>query len=87
MRLVGGSNNLEGRVEVCYFTMWGTVCDDGWDTDNANVVCQQLGFNDSGKWFESMILKCLKALQVKGINYLMAISLIVLTILWLFQYR
>ena len=71
MRPVGGSNNLEGRVEVCYFTMWGTVCDDGWDTDNANVVCRQLGFADSGKWFESMILECLKkkALQVTGYNY------------------
>ena len=48
LRLVGSSSSSQGRVEICYRNVWGTVCDDFWDTRDANVVCGQLGFSNAG---------------------------------------
>ena len=48
VRLYGGKNEREGRVEICYNGVWGTVCDYGWDEMDANVVCAQLGYGHTG---------------------------------------
>ena len=48
IHLVGGSNSMEGRVEVCSGGAWGTVCDNRWDNTDAGVTCRQLGY-DIGK--------------------------------------
>ena len=49
IRLVGDFPGTPGgRVEVCSDTGdWLTVCDVGWDSDDAQVACTNLGFPNS----------------------------------------
>ena len=43
LKLVGGTNPAEGRIEICINNAWGTICDDGFTKEEALVACRQLG--------------------------------------------
>lgn len=51
VRLVNGTIEQEGRVEVCIGGIWGSMCFSTWNTPSANrfVVCNQLGHRSSSE--------------------------------------
>ena len=49
MRLVGGPNDFEGRVEVCLGGVWRRWCGSGVVDTEAAVVCRQLGHGAGGQ--------------------------------------
>ena len=50
IRLTGGKDENEGRVEVCSNGVWGTICGGGyWDSNDTTVVCRQLGYQNPSK--------------------------------------
>ncbi|XP_066153611.1 uncharacterized protein [Euwallacea fornicatus] len=53
VKLAGGDQPNEGRIEVTVFKKTGYICDDQFEITDANVLCKELGFP-------------LGALEVKG---------------------
>ena len=41
---MGGDTEYDGMVEVCYGGVWGSICPSSWDSNDAKVVCRQLGY-------------------------------------------
>lgn len=44
VRLVDGRSAYDGIVELCVGGVWGRICDDEWNTRDATVTCNQLGY-------------------------------------------
>ena len=44
IRLVGGMNESDGRVEIKVFDTWGTICSDSFGLEEANVICSMIGY-------------------------------------------
>lgn len=39
---------MTGRLEICNNNIWGTICDDLFGMEEAQVACRQLGFSSTG---------------------------------------
>ena len=45
IRLKDGAVAQEGRIEVCYNNIWGSVCGDGFDFTDAYVACKTISIS------------------------------------------
>ncbi|KAM9040030.1 macrophage receptor MARCO [Sarcophilus harrisii] len=50
VRIVG--DRYRGRAEIFYGGIWGTICDDSWDDNDATVFCAMMGYR-SGRVFSA----------------------------------
>ena len=53
-------SSLQGRVEICQNNSWGTICDNGWDMNEAIVVCRHLGLTAAGKITVLVAASCMQ---------------------------
>ena len=57
LRLVDGITENEGRVEMYYDGQWGTICDDGFELPNANVICKALGYTEAVDYYSGIVYR------------------------------
>ena len=50
IRLQGSPHASVGRLEVWRNEMWGSVCNEHFTIEAANVVCRQLGFDQASDY-------------------------------------
>lgn len=46
LRLMDGSDVFSGRVQIFFNGTWGNVCGNQWDHDDAQLVCNLLGYGE-----------------------------------------
>lgn len=68
VRLVNGKNSLEGLLEVCFNNIWGTVCDNSFDSDDAQVICNQLSVPFEGECSCTHVNDCDRLMDVVKIH-------------------
>lgn len=49
LRLVNGTTEYEGRVELCIGGVWGDICNLNWDQRESQIVCRELGYSEAGE--------------------------------------
>lgn len=47
IKSVESSSGTEGFVEIYLDDQWTKVCNNGWDLEDASIVCKQLGFKNA----------------------------------------
>lgn len=52
----------EGRVEICFQGVWGSVFDTDWSALDAAITCQQLGFNAKGNILQLQVMNTVLSL-------------------------
>ena len=55
IRLQRGQYSSQGLVEVYCNGQWGTICDDGFGSIDANIVCKQLGYTGAAR-FDNLLM-------------------------------
>lgn len=45
MQFTAGNDSNNGRLEVCVEGAWQSVCENAFDSDEAVLVCKNLGYS------------------------------------------
>ena len=79
VRLINGTTLSEGRVEICYDGVWGSVCDSGWSYWDAAIVCLQLNFQGTSIYTYSLhVANTYKAWKNAGTVTALHVAIIIL---------